>query len=303
MFRGGGCRRACAHGVDAIGALRAPPSAWLPRWESFFRPEHVAVNLRNYPRLWAEVYGWLPLSGLAVPLIAWRRADLLPAGAQRVAWSALAFAALNFVIYLPYMPFEDWTFLRFLLPATVAVFLLFAAVLASSARWARAATGRTAWAAAFALVVALLAVVAVGGRRIDLKRHVLADWRSQARIPMMGKYLREAMPPNAVALSFMHSGAVAHYTGRNVVRLELIEPASLDRIVSDLERRGLVPVLVIDDTIEQPHFAARFSGSRFKALDWPPRAEFTAMMTIRYFLMADRERHQRGERWPIDRLR
>ncbi len=117
---------------------------------------------------------------------------------------------------------------------------------------------------------------------------------------MMGKYLRDAMPRNAVALSFIHSGSIAHYTGRNVVRLEIIEPASLDRVVTDLERRGLVPVLVIDDTIEQPRFAGRFSGSRFAALDWPPRAEFTAVSTIRYFLFADRERHLRGERWPID---
>jgi hypothetical protein len=148
-----------------------------------------------------------------------------------------------------------------------------------------------------------VAVAEVGGRRIDLQRYALNDWRSQARIPMMGKYLREAMPQNAVALSFIHSGAISHYTGKSVVRLDLIEPASFDRIVADLERHGLVPVLVIDDTIEQPRFAGRFSGSRFAALDWPPRAEFTAVTTIRYFLMADRERYQRGERWPTDRLR
>jgi hypothetical protein len=149
----------------------------------------------------------------------------------------------------------------------------------------------------------VLALAAVGGRRADLQRYALQDWRSQARILMMGKYLREAMPPNAVALSFIHSGSIAHYTDKNVVRLDLIEPASLDRIVSDLERRALVPVLVIDDTIEQPRFAGRFSTSKFSALDWPPRAEFRTVSAIRYFLFADREKHLRGERWPTDHLR
>jgi hypothetical protein len=153
-----------------------------------------------------------------------------------------------------------------------------------------------------ALAAPVVVAMAIA-HRPDLVRYALNDWRAQARIPSMGHYLREALPRQAVVLSFIHSGSVAHYTGRNVVRLVLIEPASLDRVVDDLTRYGLEPVFVIDDLLEAPAFAGRFQGSRFAALDWAPRAQFTSVSTIRYYVAGDLERQRAGDRWPIDVVR
>jgi hypothetical protein len=270
-----------------------------PGWEAFFRVEHIRPNLANYPQLWREVYGWVPLLGAAFALVgavgpwaATMRRD--------VVGSAFAFATLNVATYLPYLEFAHWPFLRFLLPATVAIFVLFGAVSAAAIRWARP---RGTAAVAVAVATVLAATLAVTARRTDLQAYALNDWKAQARIPMMGRYLREVLPPNAVVLSFIHSGAVSHYTGRPIVRLDLLEPATLDRVVADLQRYGLEPSFVLDDALETPLFAGRFSGSRYAALDWPARAEFLSVTSIRYLLAADLERFQRGERWPTDRLK
>jgi hypothetical protein len=214
--------------------------------------------------------------------------------------AAFAFAALNVAIYLPYLHFEHWPFLRFLLPATVAIFVLFGAVSATIIQWARP---RGAAPIAVAISLVLAGTLATGSRRTDLQAYALNDWRAQCRIPMMGRYLREVLPPNAVVLSFIHSGAVSHYTGRPIVRLDLLEPAALDRVVEDLQRYGLEPSFVLDDALETPLFAGRFSGSRYAALDWPARAEFLSVTSVRYLLAADLDRFQRGERWPTDRLK
>jgi hypothetical protein len=217
-----------------------------------------------------------------------------------IAFSALAFVVLNVATYLPYLEFEHWPFLRFLLPATAAIFVLFGAVSAAVIGWAYA---RGALPAAAAIATVLAATLAVGGRRMDLQEYALNDWRAQARIPMMGRYLREVLPPNAVVLSFIHSGSVAHYTGRPIVRLDLLDPATLDSVVSDLQRYGLDPSFVLDDALETPLFAGRFSGSRYAALDWPARAEFLAVTSIRYLRVSDLDLFRRGERWPTDRLK
>ena len=40
-------------------------------------------------------------------------------------------------------------------------------------------------------------------------------------------YLRDVLPRNAAVLSFTHSGAVRYYTGRQIVRLDLLDAGAL----------------------------------------------------------------------------
>jgi len=91
-------------------------------------------------------------------------------------------------------------------------------------------------------------------------RFAMGEWKGHARIPMMGHYLREALPRDAVVISFFHSGAVAHYTGHNVVRLESLAPEALDPLVRDLARNGCSPVFVIDEALEESQFRETFQG-------------------------------------------
>jgi hypothetical protein len=263
-------------------------------WESFFSADRIGPNSRMYLRLLAAAHTVLPLAGLAMtPLVMLSRDGMFSSKARVVASSATAIVLANFVLYLPYLSFDRWPFLRFLLPGLVALFVLFGSLVALVTRrlWRRARW--VAWA-----IPLTTAIVALQG--LPFTRFALQDWRAQTRVRLMGHYLREVLPPNAAVLSFVHSGAVAHYTGREVVRLDLLEPGTLDAVIDDLLRRHYHPVLVLDQALEVDPFRQRFSGSRVGRLDWTPRAVFTSGTSIWYFDVLDRPHHQQGERAVVD---
>jgi hypothetical protein len=134
-------------------------------------------------------------------------------------------------------------------------------------------------------------------------RFVAAEPHTHAKTPVMGAYLDAVLPRNAVVLSFIHSGAVAHYTGRTILRPEHIAGQQLDQLVSTLTSNGWHPVFVLDENIEIPAFKNIFTGSSFGMLDWPPRAEFVSDTKILYYSATDRFRHSTGEVWPTDVVR
>lgn len=273
-------------------------------WQGLFDRAYVGTNLRMYPRLFAQTHTVLPVIGLAlVPLALTRRRWHCSYSARIAVLSACALLVLNVLIYLPYTPFDHWPFVRFLLPGMTALMVLFAATLTLATRWL---WHRLWWLALVAPVLALVApvlalLVVVQG--VPYSRYALDEWRGQRSVLLMGRYLHEVLPADAVVLSFMHSGAVTYYTGRPVVRLDVLDPPMLDGVVADLQQHGLHPVLVIDRLGEEPRFGQRFTASPLGRLDWPARAIFGASREIVYWDPSDRQRHQDGERWPIDIVR
>ena len=124
---------------------------------------------------------------------------------------------------------------------------------------------------------------------------------TELRVDLMGRYLGEALPANAVVLSFLQSGALAFYTRRPIVRLDLLAPDTLDAAIIELGQRGYHPVIVLDELMEAPAFPARFPGSALRTLDWPPRAiARDAGAALLYFDPADRPDAQRGHQWAVD---
>lgn len=266
-------------------------------YAAFFSLERVGVNAAVYPALLVSLHTALPLAGFAMIVLAWRLRSrgVLPPRSLAIALTAFGFVAVNYALFLPYLTYTGWDTLRFVLPGLVALFVLFAALLdrvrASLARRSR--------------VLAMLGIVpiaiAIHPSR-DETQYVVASTPTFARVLMMGRYLRDAAPANVAILTYLQSGAAALYTGRTVVRLDLVPPDALDRVVADLERRGFRPALVIDEAMESHSFRAYFTGSRYQNLDWPPRAEFAAPMKIWYIETRDREPYRRGARWPVDVL-
>lgn len=251
----------------------SPLTPGYVEWRGFFRIAHIAPNLELYPRLLWRLHTPLLFAGFAGVWL-FRQ--------SRVAWSACAMIALNFAIYLPYLSLDDWPFLRFLLPGLAALFVLFAATLVhigmSVGRWSR-------WLTPLALIPAVLVLM----QAMPQVRYSLNEWRAHTRVRLMGHYLHEVLPANAAVLSFMHSGAVAHYTARQIVRLDLLEPATLDQVIDQLRGHGYHPVLVLDEALEGEAFRARFPQSRYGRLDWRPRATFTTIGRIWYLDLADRD--------------
>jgi hypothetical protein len=265
-------------------------------WEAFYQLDHIRPNVRIYRQLLAMTHTLLPLAGLAtVPIVFLDKPRAFLPQARIIALSAAAIVLTTLALYLPYLPFDNWPFLRFLLPGLVALFVLFASLIAhvTSLVW-----GHARWAACLVPCVALI----VAAQGTPFVRYALQDWRAQTRVRLMGRYLNEALPSNAAVLSFVHSGAIAHYTDRAVVRLDLLEPATLDQVIDDLTRHHYRPVLVLDQALELDAFKQRFAGSRFGRLDWPPRAIFTSVTSIWYVDVADLRSHQEGTRWPVDVL-
>jgi hypothetical protein len=272
-----------------------PLVAGYPGAERFFQWQHSWPNLTTYPRLAVETFGWLPvLLGLGA-VVAWRFAG---SAARAGAIAAAGIIVLNALLFVWYLPYDHWPFLRFFLPATTALAIGSCGLIGD-------AIGRMPAPGLRRLACALLpaAALASGIRGSDLLMTALADGDVQRRVLTMGRYLREALPANAVIVAYIHGGAAAHYTGRSVLGPSNLAAPALDTLIADLRRLGWRPVLLVDEQLEEPQFRALFAGSMYGALDWPPRAEFVSAARIRYFDLADRERHLAGARWPTDVVR
>jgi hypothetical protein len=213
-----------------------------------------------------------------------------------VAIGAAAIIAINYGLYLAYLSFEDWQSLRFLLPAILALFLLFAGTLAAigdvMARYSR-------WLAPLAVLPALLVAWTP---RAEL-RATFVEAALHIRLQSMGRYLREAMPPNAAILTYVHGGALALYTGRPVIRMDVIQPHALERVVADLQRGGYRPSFVLDLAYEYGPLSERFKNSPLLTLDWRPRAEFATLWSAYYLDVGDRDRFLNGDGGVVDILR
>jgi hypothetical protein len=124
----------------------------------------------------------------------------------------------------------------------------------------------------------------------------------QIRVMLMGRYLREVLPPNAVIFTSLQSTAAAHYTQRPVVRLDAVPPAVLDPSVAEFTRRGYTPVFLVDQQAELPTWASHFHVSGYGRFDWRPRAVFRDRSEIYYLVASELPAARQGARWPIDVL-
>ena len=123
--------------------------------------------------------------------------------------------------------------------------------------------------------------------------------RNEARYQLTGQYLSAMLHPQAVVIASVQSASARHYTGRPVVRWDLI-PFELDAAIDSLRVLGRRPVFVVE-VWEEPQFRARFPGSASARLDWPPVADIGDRFRVRVYDPAE----QRAEKKPptTDRFR
>lgn len=260
--------------------------------DDFFSADRIAANAVLYARLLVELHSWVIVAAVAMIPLAIRhaRVDVSRRPAAVIALTATGLVAVNYALYLAYLTYEGWYWLRFLLPAMLAVFVLFAAAVDQMRLWLM---GRRRWAGVLAVIPVLIVVLS--------PRRELRLPQGYPRLHLMGHYLRAVLPDNAVILTSVHGGALTMYTGRPILRLDIIASNDLDRIISDLHQHGHRPVLVLDLVVEGPFFAHKFGNtSKFGRLDWPARAEFASGPSITYHDPFDRELFLSGDRWATD---
>lgn len=247
---------------------------------SLFSWSFVLPNLARYPRWFIESQTPLILAGLAAPVLL-RREGPVAGRAPRVmlAWLMLAMAALVWAAYLGYLVFEDWWYLRFLLPSYPALLALASAVLLVLLQ-------RTPAPRSFAVV--LVALLAAHGIYVCRTKDVFNLAVGEARYQRVGEFVARELPNRSLLLSMQHSGSLRYYSHLTTLRYDLMDPDRLDDVVAHFQARGRNVFIIIDDW-EKREFRGRFAReSALGALDWTPFAVAAGGMPVSIYDPRDR---------------
>jgi hypothetical protein len=279
----------CIPGCLAVASIQwmfygSPLSSGYGPGDVLFRADRVPTNLTRY-------VGWLwdmytPLIALVVlaPL-------LLPGGLTLL---CVALVAANIALYLPYLVFDDWTYLRFLLPTLPVLIVLIVAVIDASLRRARVPAAKT-----------LVAVASIGLAIVFLQHardgSTFRLQQMEARFERAGRFVGERLPANAIVVTLWESGSVRYYGHRNSIVWDQLDPAWLDRALAYLRSRGFRPYFLFEGP-EEGDFRARFAtASEVGAVDWPPMADI--LSRVRIYDPDDRMRYLAGQRVTTEYVR
>ena len=247
---------------------------------ALFSISHVAPNLGRY-------LGWLWSTHTAAVALALLAPWLLPGGLTAL---FLTMFLVNLALYVPYVVFDDWSYLRFLLPTIPLVLILVVAVLDAILR--RLRVPAVEWVGA--VVVLVLAGLFV---REAQERPTFALQQLEARFQRAGLFVGDRLPRNAVVITSSESGSVRFYAGLKTMVWDGLDPASLDRAIAFVRAKGYEPYLLFERR-EEPDFRQRFAGSAVARLDWPPMAEVASQ--VRIYRPDDRDRYLKGTLPPTE---
>ncbi len=259
----------------------SPLTSGYGRLSDIYAVSNFPANLSRYPLWLLQTHTpFLLLALLAVlPSPAARASE----GRAALAWLALVFALAVFLCYAFYIPFEHWSYLRFLLPALPLLITLGSGVLILLLRGWRP-WGRAAIMLASVLLVLLYLQAAVRGDAFALR----SAYRE--RFQDVGRFIGEHFAPDAAFISVVQTSNVSYYAHRQTIRYDQIAPRDFDRAVADLRNAGYKPYLLLMAD-EELDFRARFSGkSRIGQLHCAPRLTFGRGGSVRVFDVRDCEK-------------
>jgi hypothetical protein len=268
----------------------APLKSGYGGLDSLFEWGRLQANVVRYSSWLVQAQSLAILLAMAAPLavVSSRAADDVGIRDRRLVWLFLGFAAALALSYLFYIPFDDWTFLRFLLPAIPLL-----VVLAVSVVFRVLASAPLAWRGA--LVVAVFASMVCWSLNRAGDLGVFHTHESERRYVAVGEFVAGTLPQDAALLSMQESGSLRFYGHRLTLRWDSIPPARLGFLLDAIARKGLEPFIVLEEW-EEASFRARFSGTvPAGRLDWPPMAEYIGRPRVRIYRVADRVRHVNGE--------
>jgi hypothetical protein len=269
-------------GCLLLGAINAhlygsPFASGYGPLEQFYAWNHWSANLRRYA-------GWLvELSSPGILL-----AFLAPLVTRvRFALAMLGYFFLLLASYLFYLVYDEWPFLRFLLPAFPLLFVLASAVLVRGLERLPIALRSTA---VFLVCVLLPMWYVTKARSLT----VFTIERAEQRYPVIGEEIDRTLPANAIVLTQVESGSVRLYGKRLTARWDFIEAARFDDTVDVLRRSGYEPYLLLEDW-EIPLFRNYVGAvSQYAAFDWPATLEYRDLRTVYLYRLDDRAQHRAG---------
>ena len=248
--------------------------------DQLFALTNIAANASRY-------LGWVIA---AAPLMLLSVLGVTRVKGSRFAQGLLAFAILVIGAYLVYAVFDDWSYLRFLLPA-LAVFAVFAAI------GLLPIVGRAPVEFRAVILFALILGIVANGIWIARSKDTFRLSTQLQRVESVGDWIRANVEPAAVLLSGEQSGSMRYYTGRSILRWEAATPESLTAALATLEQSSR-PVYIVLDAWENEPFRLKLGSVAAVALDWPPALEAGTSHRTRVWRVTDRARFLRGE--PLD---
>jgi hypothetical protein len=294
---------ASAAGCLAVAAVQdvffgSPLSSGYGSFDALFGVANVWPNLQNYSTWLLNTHTPLIALALVAPFV-------VPGALGAL---LVAMFAVNLALYLPYIRFADWSFLRFLLPTLpLALILAVAAVDAIAGRLLTAAAKRRSQSpyashgrAQRAIVIAVSVVLAASFVREAVDRQAFRLRTLESRFERAGAFVRNRLPSNALVITSWQSGSVRFYGERKTLVWTALDPSWLDRAVTFVRTRGYEPYFLFERW-EEPLFRARFQGTPDGALDWPPAAEIGGQ--VRIYRPGDRERYLKGTAPPTEYAR
>ena len=185
-------------------------------------------------------------------------------------------AALTFVSYIFYSPFELWTYLRFLLPAYPTLFVLMAAGIRSMC--ARLPIAMRA------PVAMLIATVCVASSFVFVRDQFIFSTRAfERRHIRAAEEVARLTPETAIIICAEHSGSLRYYAHRITLRFDALNEEGLDATIAELRGKGYQSYIVVDDW-EEDAFRKRFAATnRIGRLDWTPLATTRTNPEVRLY--------------------
>jgi hypothetical protein len=230
---------------------------------SLFSWEYLKANLQRYPRWLIESQTVLIIVGLITPLLLRGRTRLQGPPPAVAACILLAMCAASWAAYMTYFPFDDWGYLRFLLPSYPPLIVLSSTAFVLMLRRTKAPR---------LLGTVLLALIMIAGLDFGRRAAIFTMFHGETRYQRVGEYVAANLPERAVLMSMQHSGSLRYYSGRTTIRYDLLRPSRLDQFVEHFMSRGY-PVYFVMDDWEEPEFRRRFAELNVLGkLDWPPIA-------------------------------
>ena len=275
----------CAPGCVLVAITQhafygSPLASGYGSLSALFAMSHVAPNLGRY-------LGWLWSTHTAG---GGARAARTVAAAGRLTALCLTMCLVNLALYVPYVVFDDWSYLRFLLPTIPLVLILVVAVIDAILR--RLRVPFVGW--------------VTGDRRRGSVRHVRArgagatNLRAAAARGPLRTRRHVRWRSTAAECNGDHElgkRSVRFYGGRKTLVWDGLDPAWLDRALSYVRAKGYEPYLLFERR-EEPDFRQRFAGSAVARLDWPPMVEVASQ--VRIYRPDDRDRDLQGTLPPTE---
>jgi hypothetical protein len=283
-----------AAGVLAAGLFMAvlnvrlwgsPLASGYGSFDALYDWKNLLPNLNRYPRWLIRTETPVVLLALAAPFILARQSvqPRVPWSPRAVAIAWLCFTGGVLLSYLFHFPNNTWFWLRYILPAFPALLALTGAALV-------ALSGTLADRGIRIIAVsAVVGIVAWHGVAFGVQDGIFGFREGERKSRVVGEFIANHMPREAVFISRLHTGSIRYYSGRLTMHFEGIPPAALDMVLRDLRQLGYHPYIAIEtgeDEMFRERFAARSSAG---ALDWAPVVLLDHPSQIKIYDPAERQ--------------